>query len=43
VLQGLGDADAPLDAGGARLAGVPYLTLERLEQLHAAAKRPAAA
>jgi HAD superfamily hydrolase (TIGR01509 family) len=43
VLQGLGDADAPLDAGGARLAGGPCLSLERLQQLHAAAMRPAAA
>ncbi len=43
VLDSLGDAHAPLDGGGARLAGGPYLTLERLEQLHAAATRPAAA
>jgi HAD superfamily hydrolase (TIGR01509 family) len=43
VLQGLGDANAPLDADGARLAGGPYLTLARLQQLHAAALRPAAA
>jgi HAD superfamily hydrolase (TIGR01509 family) len=43
LLPGLGDADAPLDAGGARLAGGPYLTLERLQQLHAASLRPAAA
>lgn len=43
VLQGLGDASAPLDADGARLAGGPFLTLERLRQLHAAALRRAAA
>ena len=43
VLQALGDADAPLDAGGASLAGGPYLTLERLQRLHTAGLRPAAA
>jgi len=43
LLQGLGDANAPLAAGDASLAGGPYLTLERLQQLHAAALRPAAA
>jgi len=43
VLPGLGDADAPLAAGDASLAGGPYLTLERLQQLHAAKLRPAAA
>jgi len=43
VLQNLGDADAPLDADGAGLAGGPYLTLQRLQQLHAASLRPAAA
>ena len=42
-LESLGDADAPLEAGDAKLAGGPYLTLERLRQLHAAALRPAAA
>ena len=43
LLQGLGDAAAPLDADSARLAGGPYLTLERLRQVHAAAMRSAAA
>jgi HAD superfamily hydrolase (TIGR01509 family) len=43
VLQGLGDADAPLDARDARLAGGPCLTLARLQELHAASLRPAAA
>lgn len=43
VLQALGDANAPLAAGDARLAGGPYLTLQRLQQLHAARLRPAAA
>ncbi len=43
LLQGLGDANAPLDADGARLAGGPFLTLERLRQLHAVALRQAAA
>lgn len=43
LLHSLGDAIAPLAAGDARLAGGPYLTLERLRQLHAAATRPAAA
>ena len=43
LLQGLGDANAPLAASDASFAGGPYLTLERLQQLHAAALRPAAA
>jgi HAD superfamily hydrolase (TIGR01509 family) len=43
VLPALGDAIAPLDARGARLAGGPYLTLETLQQLHTASLRPAAA
>lgn len=43
VLPGLGDAGAPLDVGGAGLVGGPYLTLERLRQMHAARLRPAAA
>lgn len=43
LLRSLGDADAPLAGGDARLAGGPYLTLERLQQLHAAALRQAAA
>jgi HAD superfamily hydrolase (TIGR01509 family) len=43
LLQRLGDADAPLDADGARLISAQYLTLERLQQLHAAAARAAAA
>jgi HAD superfamily hydrolase (TIGR01509 family) len=43
VLPVLGDADAPLAADAARLAGGPFLTLERLQQLHAAGLRPAAA
>ena len=43
LLGGLGDADAPLLAGDATLAGGPYLTLERLQQLHAARLRAAAA
>jgi HAD superfamily hydrolase (TIGR01509 family) len=43
LLRSLGDADAPLAAGDAALAGGPYLTLERLRQLHAASMRPAAA
>ncbi|MBI5910103.1 MAG: HAD-IA family hydrolase [Betaproteobacteria bacterium] len=43
LLRGLGDADAPLAAGDASLAGGPYLTLEGLQQLHAAALRQAAA
>ncbi|MGP1678778.1 MAG: HAD-IA family hydrolase, partial [Burkholderiales bacterium] len=42
LLRCLGDADAPLAAEDARLAGGPYLTLERLRQLHAAATRAAA-
>lgn len=42
LLPGLGDADAPLDLHSARLAGGPYLTLERLQQLHATSLRPAA-
>ncbi len=43
LLRSLGDANAPLASGDAKLAGGPYLTLERLRQLHAAAMRPAAA
>ena len=43
VLQGLGDANTPFDADDAKLAGGPYLTLERLQQLHASSLRPAAA
>jgi len=43
VLRGLGDTDAPFDAEDAERAGGPYLTLERLQQLHNAATRPAAA
>lgn len=43
LLRNLGDASAPLEGGDARLAGAPYLKLERLQQLHAAATRPAAA
>ncbi|MBE0625721.1 MAG: HAD-IA family hydrolase [Burkholderiales bacterium] len=43
LLRSLGDADAPLADEDARRAGGPYLTLERLQQLHAAAQRPAAA
>jgi HAD superfamily hydrolase (TIGR01509 family) len=43
VLPGLGDADAPLAGANAKLTGGPYLTLERLQQLHAATLRPAAA
>lgn len=43
LLQGLGDAAAALAAGDAALAGGPWLTLERLQQLHAAVLRPAAA
>jgi len=43
LLPGLGDADAPLDAHGAKLAGGPYLTLERLRQLHSDSLRSAAA
>ncbi|TSA10290.1 MAG: HAD family hydrolase [Betaproteobacteria bacterium] len=41
LLRNLGDANAPLEGGDARLAGGPYLTLERLQQLHAAATRAA--
>lgn len=45
--QDFRDADLLLpslgDAGGVELAGGPYLTLEGLQQLHAAAARPAAA
>jgi HAD superfamily hydrolase (TIGR01509 family) len=43
VLPGLGDADTPLAADGAGLVGGPYLTLERLQQMHSASLRPAAA
>lgn len=43
VLDSLGDAHLPLDGGSARLALGPHLTLQRLQQLHAAALRPAAA
>ena len=43
LLDSLGDADAPLAAKDAGQAGGPYLTLERLQQLHAAASRRAAA
>ncbi|HUX23461.1 MAG TPA: HAD-IA family hydrolase [Burkholderiales bacterium] len=43
LLNSLGDPEAPLDAGEARLAGGPYLALARLQQLHADALRPAAA
>ena len=43
VLRSLGDADAPLEAGDAKLAGGAYLTLERLQELHAAALRSATA
>ncbi len=41
VLQGLGDAGAPLAGDDATLAGGPYLTLRKLQQLHAAALLPA--
>ena len=43
LLGSLGDADAPLTAEDARQADGSYLTLARLEQLHAAASRRAAA
>jgi hypothetical protein len=43
VLDGLGDADTPLAVGDSGLAGGPYLTLERLQRLHAATLRPATA
>ena len=43
LLASLGDAQAPLQGGDARLAGGTCLTLARLEQLHAAAPRSAAA
>ncbi len=43
LLSKLGDADAPLAGGDAELAGGPYLALERLQQLHAAAALRAAA
>ena len=43
LLPSLGDAAAPLEAGNAGQAGGPYLTLERLQQLHAASLRAAAA
>jgi HAD superfamily hydrolase (TIGR01509 family) len=43
LLRSLGDEAAPLQGGEATLIGGPYLTLARLQQLHAAAARPAAA
>ncbi|MBE0614373.1 MAG: HAD-IA family hydrolase [Burkholderiales bacterium] len=43
LLASLGDAHAPLQGDDARLAGGTCLTLARLEQLHAAAPRSAAA
>jgi HAD superfamily hydrolase (TIGR01509 family) len=43
LLQSLGDPETPLDAGDAKRAGGPYLTLAQLQQLHANALRPAAA
>ncbi len=43
LLRSLGDADAPLAADDARRAGGPYLTLAKLQQLHATALRLAAA
>lgn len=43
LLRSLGDADAPLQGADARLAGGPYLALDRLQQLHTAAQRAAAA
>lgn len=43
LLSSLGDPDAPLQAAEAKLAGGSYLALARLQQLHAAALRPAAA
>jgi HAD superfamily hydrolase (TIGR01509 family) len=43
LLRSLGDADAPLAAEDARLAGGTCLALARLQQLHAAALRSAAA
>lgn len=42
ILRGLGEANAPLDSDDASRAGGPYLTLDRLEQLHASALRSAA-
>lgn len=42
VLHSLGDADTPLDAGCAKRLGAPYLSLARLQELHAAAQRAAA-
>jgi HAD superfamily hydrolase (TIGR01509 family) len=43
LLRSLGDAAAPLQGADARLAAGPYLALDRLQQLHAAAQRAAAA
>ncbi|MBE0620973.1 MAG: HAD-IA family hydrolase [Burkholderiales bacterium] len=43
LLGSLGDADAPLAGGDAERAGGPYLALDRLQRLHAAALRPTAA
>jgi HAD superfamily hydrolase (TIGR01509 family) len=43
LLHSLGDADAPLAGADAGLVGGPYLTLDRLQQLHGTASRPAAA
>lgn len=42
LLQTLGDAQAPLAGEDARRAGGPWLTLARLQQLHAAARSAAA-
>jgi HAD superfamily hydrolase (TIGR01509 family) len=42
LLQHLGDAQVPLQGEEARLAGGTFLTLARLQQLHAAALRSAA-
>jgi len=38
LLRSLGDAEVRLTGGDARLAGGPYLALERLQQLHGAAR-----
>jgi beta-phosphoglucomutase-like phosphatase (HAD superfamily) len=43
LLKSLGDTDAPLEGDDAKRAGGPYLTLARLQRLHADALRPAAA
>jgi len=43
LLGSLGDPQAPLQGEDAKLAGGTFLTLARLEQLHAAAPRSAAA